>query len=103
MVRPPRKRAKRGPTATVTTVEPVASQAAEENVTGKGQKKNHKKRHRQEQVEEEAEEVVQASPPKKQQKKNKEKEKYMGAWLADLAKDQDRLYNKLNKTKVAHS
>ena len=104
VVRPPRKRAKRGPTATVTTVEAVVSPPAEEDVTGKRHKKKHKKRHRQEQPEEEAEEVVQASPPKKpKKKKNKEKEKYMGDWLADLAKDQDRLYKKLNKSKVADS
>ena len=104
VVRPPRKRAKRGPTATVTTVEAVVSPPAEEDVTGKRHKKKHKKRHRQEQPEEEAEEVVQASPPKKpKKKKNKEKEKYTGDWLADLAKDQDRLYKKLNKSKVADS
>lgn len=45
--RPGRKRPKRGPTATVTTVEPVASTAAEEKDTGKRDKKKHKKRHRQ--------------------------------------------------------
>ena len=82
VVRPPRKRAKWGPTATVTTVEPVASPAAEENVTGKGQKKNHKKRHCQEQVEEEAEEVVQASPPKKQTTKKKQREREVHGGLA---------------------
>ena len=104
VVRPPRKRAKRGPTATVTTVEAVVSRAAEEDMTGTRHKKKHKKRHRQERLEEEAEEVVQASPPKKpKKKKNKEKEKYTGACLADLAKDQDRLSKKLKKSKVAHS
>ena len=104
VVRPPRKRAKRGPTATVTTVEAVVSPPAEEDVTGKRHKKQHKKRYPQEQLEEEAQEVVQASPPKKpKKKKNKGKEKYTGAWLADLAKDQDRLYKKLNKSKVADS
>ena len=85
VVRPPRKRAKRGLTATVTTVEPVASPAspaAEENVTGKGQKKNHKKRHCQEQVEEEAEEVVQASPAKKQTKTKKQREREVHGGLA---------------------
>ena len=104
VVRPPRKRAKRGPTATVTTVEAVVSPPAEEDVTSKRHKKQHKKRYPQEQLEEEAQEVVQASPPKKpKKKKNKGKEKYTGAWLADLAKDQDRLYKKLNKSKVADS
>ena len=104
VVRPPRKRAKRGPTATVTTVEAVVSPPAEEDVIGKRHKKQHKKRYPQEQLEEEAQEVVQASPPKKpKKKKNKGKEKYTGAWLADLGKDQDRLYKKLNKSKVADS
>ena len=98
--RPGRKRPKRAPTATVTTVEPVASPAAHDEVTVKRDKKKHKKRHRLAQVEDEEEEVVQASPPKKN--KNKNKEKYTGAWLADFAKDQDRLYNNLKKTKVAH-
>lgn len=94
--RPGRKRPKPGPTATVTTVEPVASTAAEEKDTGKCDKKKHKKRHRQPQQQDEAEEVVEASPPKKKNKKNKEKYTgAWGAWLADLAKDQDRLYNKL--------
>ena len=90
VVRPPRKRAKRGPTATVTTVEAVVSPAAEEDVTGTRHKKKQKKRHHQERLKEEAEEVVQASPPKKtKKKKNKEKEKYMGAWLADLEEAQE--------------
>ena len=78
----------------------MASPAAHDEVTAKRDKKKHKKRHRQAQVEDEEEEVIQASPPKKN--KNKNKEKYTGAWLADFAKDQDRLYNSLKKTKMAH-
>ena len=98
--RPARKTQRRAPTATVTTVEPVASPAADNEVTGKADKKKQKKSCRQAQVEDEAEEVIQQSPPQK--KKNKNKQKYTGAWLADLAKDQDRLYQNLKKTKVAH-
>lgn len=52
-------------------------------------------------MEKEAEQVIPPTPHKKKNK-NKNKEKYTRAWLADLAKDQDRLYNNLKKTKVAH-
>ena len=102
VVRPLRKRVKQGPTATVTTVEEVVSPAAEEDLTGKRHRKKHKKHHRREQPEEQAEEVVQASPPKKPKNK-KDKENYTGAWLADLAEDQDRLSKKSKKSKVPQS
>ena len=64
--RPGRKRPKRAPTATVTTVEPVASPAADNEVMGRRDKKRHKKRHRQAQVEDEVEEDIQASLPSSQ-------------------------------------
>lgn len=51
-------------------------------------------------MEDEEEEVIQQSLHPK--KKNKNKQKYTGAWLADLAKDQDHLYQNLKKTKMAH-
>lgn len=41
--RPARKTQRRAPTATVTTVEPVASPAADNEVTGKADKKKQKK------------------------------------------------------------
>ena len=103
--RPAKKRQKRPPTATVTTVQPVFSPrkrpATDDEVAGKADtsQKKHRKRRRQTEVEKEAEQVIPPSPPKKKNK-NKNKEKYTGVWLADLAKD--RLYNNLKKTKVAH-
>ena len=105
--RPAKKRQKRPPTPTVTTAQPVFSPrkrpATDDEVAGKADtsQKKHKKRRRRTEVEKEAEQVIPPSPPKKKNK-NKNKKKYTGAWLADLAKDQDRLYNNLKKTKVAH-
>ena len=88
-------------------MQPVSSPrkrpATDNEVAGKADtsQKKHKKLCRQTEVEKEAEQVIPPTPHKKKNK-NKNKEKYTGAWLPDLAKDQDRLYNNLKKTKVAH-